>query len=254
MTIPRMRNDSAPDGLDWDLFLGPAPLRAHARQLWVKDEFKVGDLLWRGWDLYRDFSGHMMTNWGGHSVDMVQYAARDDTGPVEVRAVEPDSVEAIAEIWKEKTPWLGGFQPQRYWPVEMRYADGVTLHFRLGVEGIRFHGERGMLKMSRNRFETDPPDLVKDPPDPRLAEKWKGDGHVARPHLENWLDCIRTRAVPNAPVEAGHRTATICHLANIARELKRPLRWNPESEQFIDDEEANSLLDRPRRKGFELPA
>ncbi|MCA9123323.1 MAG: hypothetical protein H6822_08235 [Planctomycetaceae bacterium] len=77
-------------------------------------------------------------------------------------------------------------------------------------------------------------------------------GHVARPHLKNWLDCIRNRGVPNAPVEVGHRTLTICHLANIARELNRPLRWNPEAEQFVDDE-ANRLLDRPRRKGFDLP-
>jgi predicted dehydrogenase len=255
MTIPRMRNDPIPDGLDWELFLGPAALRAHARQLWVKDEFKVGDLLWRGWDLYRDYSGHMMTNWGGHSIDMVQLAlGRDETGPVEVRAAAPDSIEAISEDWKGYTPPPTSIHQQRFWPVAIRYADGIELRFTPGVEDIRFHGDRGILKMRRNRFETEPPGLVKNPPDPQVAEKWKGEGHVARPHLENWLECIRTRGVPNAPVEAGHRTATICHLANIARELNRPLRWNPEREEFADDEEANALLDRPRRKGFELPS
>jgi hypothetical protein len=163
-------------------------------------------------------------------------------------------VEAIAELWNDKTPLPATFQPHRFWPVEMRYADGIELRLTSGVDEIRFHGERGVLKMGRNRYQTDPPDLVKDPPDPALAEKWKGPGHVARPHLENWLDCIRTRAAPNAPVEAGHRTATICHLANIARELNRPLKWRPEDERFLNDEEANALLDRPRRKGFELPA
>jgi predicted dehydrogenase len=279
ITIPRMRNDSIPEGLDWDQFLGPAPLRAHARQLWVKDEYKVGDLLWRGWDLYRDYSGHLMTNWGGHSIDMVQYAlGRDDTGPVDVCAAELESVSEIAEMygqrvatlllapaelesvseiaemWKDKTPWMSGLQPQRFWPVEMRYADGVELQFISDQGDVRFFGERGVLKMRRNHFETDPPDLIKNSPDPQLAGKWKGEGHVARPHLENWLECIRTRAVPNAPVEAGHRTATICHLANIARELNRPLHWNPEEERFLADDAANSLLDRPRRKGFELPA
>ena len=106
--------------------------------------------------------------------------------------------------------------------------------------------------MRRNWFETDPADLVTDAPDPKLADKWKGGGTVARPHLENWLECIRTRGTPNAPVEAGHRTVTICHLANLARELNRPLEWNPTTEQFVDDDKANALLDRPRRGGFGL--
>ena len=88
------------EGLDWNLFLGPTPIRAHHRKLWVKDEFKVGDLLWRGWDLYRDYSGHIMTNWGAHSVDMVQYAlGKDDSGPVELQAVPLELLPE--EIWAD---------------------------------------------------------------------------------------------------------------------------------------------------------
>jgi len=71
--------------------------------------------------------------------------------------------------------------------------------------------------------------------------------------LENWLDCIRSRGTPNAPVEAGYRTITVCHLVNIARELKRPLRRDPAKERFVGDVEANGLLSRPRREGFALP-
>ncbi len=71
--------------------------------------------------------------------------------------------------------------------------------------------------------------------------------------IQNWLDCIKTRARPNAPVEVGHRSVTICHLAGIARELGRRLRWDPRAEAFPGDAEANELLDRPRRKGWELP-
>ena len=78
-------------------------------------------------------------------------------------------------------------------------------------------------------------------------------GHVARPHLENWLDAICNGAPLNALVEAGHRTVTICHWANIARELNRPLRWNPQREHFVDDASANESLERPRRVGFDLP-
>ncbi len=272
LTIGQVNAEPIPDGLDWNLFLGPTPMRAHHRNLWVKDEFKVDGLLWRGWDLYRDFSGHIMTNWGAHSVDMVQYAlGKDDTGPVEIRAVEPDSVQPIREMWKHKTPVpvarraesstartadsesQATGESRRFWPVVMRYADGIEVQFVHGPDYIRFHGERGVLKMRRNHFETDPPGLVTNGPDASVAEKWKGGGHVARPHLENWLNAIRHGTKLTAPVEVGHRTVTICHLANIARDLNRPLHWDPGTEQFVNDNEANQLLNRPCRKGFELP-
>jgi len=72
-------------------------------------------------------------------------------------------------------------------------------------------------------------------------------------HIENWFDCIKSRARPTADVEIGHRTVTVGHLINIAREVGRKLRWDPERELVVDDPEANALLDRPRRKGWELP-
>ncbi len=250
---PRFPAEPIPEGFDWNLFCGPTELRPHNRKLCVKDEFKVGQLLWRGWDLWRDYSGHMMTNWGAHSVDMVQYAlGHDKTGPVAIRAIKPESVRSAWEVWRRKTPAPLDSDQRRFWPVVMRFADGVEIRFIHGPDAIDFFGERGRLRMRRNRFETDPADLVTNPPDPKLADKWKGRGNVARPHLENWLDCIRTRGTPNAPVETGHRSVTVCHLANIARELNRPLAWNPATEQFVDDDKANVLLDRPRRKGFGL--
>lgn len=242
------------DDVDWNLFCGPTSLRPHVRRLWVKDEFKVGDLLWRGWDLFRDYSGHMMTNWGAHSVDMVQYAlGRDETGPVEIRVDAPQSVDTLVAVWKSKTPRPTSDDEPRFRPVTMRYADGVELRFVHGPEFIVFHGEKGRMKMRRNYFEVDPPELLVERPDPAVVSRWSGGGHVARPHLENWLDCIRTRQTPNAPVEAGHRTASICHLANMARELNRPLNWDPQRERFVADPQADALLDRSRRAGFELP-
>lgn len=254
LPVASLDEEAAVGGVDFNLFCGPTPLRPHHRNLWMKEDFKVGDLLWRGWDLFRDYSGHLMTNWGAHSVDMVQLAlGRDDTGPVEVRPIEPASVAELWPRWKDKTPQpAGDASDRRFWPVLMKYADGIELHFSHGPDFIVFRGEKGILKMRRNYFETDPPGLITNGPDAAVSEKWKGGGHVARPHLENWLDAIRTGSPLNAPIEAGHRTATICHLANLARELNRTLRWRPEGERFLDDHEANQLLDRPRRKGFEL--
>lgn len=258
LPAPDLPAQPVPERLNWDLFCGPAPMRPHHRDLWVKDAYKFGYLTWRGWDLWREFSGHLMTNWGGHSVDMVQLAlGTEHTGPVHV---EPDMRELDAYIddqWHDKTPPLGThadrtIDRRRFRPVTMRYAGGVELAFTPGVREAVFHGERGRLMMTRNRFETDPPELAPGGIDPREQERWKGAGHVARPHIENWLECIKSRGTPNAPVEAGHRTATICHLANIARELRRPLEWDPQQERFVSDDEANHLLDRERRPGFQV--
>ena len=263
-------SEPIPEGLDWDLFLGPRPLRRHNRKLWVKDDFEVDALLWRGWDLFRDYSGHLMTNWGAHNLDMIQYAlGMDESGPVKIAPLQVDSrrnrqQDNISEAdlerdwrtkWLNKTPRPDGKfgDANRFLPVTMDYANGTVLNFLPDVPTATFYGERGTMKISRNKYVTDPVDLIADGPDPSLIEKWQGSGSVAGPHLQNWIDCIESRNTPNAPVEVGHRSVTVCHLANIVRELDRQLDWNPETERFLDDK-ANALLDRPRRKGFELPA
>jgi predicted dehydrogenase len=227
-----------PAGGDWDLYCGPTPHRPYNRRLWAKEEFGNERFPWRGWDMFRDYSGHLMTNWGAHSVDMAQLAlGTDGTGPV--------------EIW----PMLDGYKGEmRTCSVMMRYANGTELAFTGTGTGETYEGEKGTLTMGRNRFEVNPPEIAKDPPDKSVLVKWNVGGEsVARPHIQNWLDCIKSRKEPVAPVEAGHRTATICHLAGIARELKRKLKWDPAKEDFVGDDEASALRDRPRQKGFELP-
>ncbi len=108
------------------------------------------------------------------------------------------------------------------------------------------------MTIARNKFVCRPAELTGGGPDPAAAAAWDGEGFVARPHLQNWMDCIESRRTPNATIETGHRTATVCHLANLVRELDRPLRWDPVAERFVDDEVANTLLGRPRRREFEL--
>ena len=246
-----------PSDLDWDLFCGPTTPKPYDRDLWVKDAYKCGFLTWRGWDLFRSFSGHLMTNWGGHSVDMVQYAlGMDHTGPIRVEIHKEEIDKYVDDMWHEKTPPLGTIDDDRsdklrFAPVSMHYANGVEVRFDPSVRQTVFHGERGKLFLSRNKYRTEPANLA-PPPDPIAQAKWEGEGHIARPHLQNWLACIRSRDTPNAPIEVGHRTATACHLANIARELGSTLNWNPETERF-DSPSANALLSRERRRGFELP-
>ena len=229
-----------PEGLHWDLFCGPRPMRSHHWRLWLKDVRQWQGVRWRGWDMWRDYSGHLMTNHGAHAIDMVQWAlGMDGTGPVEI---EPLVDEHEGEM--------------RVCPVIMRYADGTELHMthpKGFYAGGYFYGESGEMKISRNGFTAFPRSLITDPPDPATADLWKGKGIVAKPHLQNWIDCIKTRSEPVAPVEVGHRSITVCHLAGIARELKRKLRWDPVAETFPDDKQACALIDRPRRMGWELP-
>lgn len=259
LTPPNFPAEPVPAELDWNLFCGPAPLTPHHRQRWVKDEFKIDGLLWRGWDLWRDYAGHMLTNWGAHSLDMVQLAlGQDATGPTEIRPWPERIPSEMDAVWSDKTPPSGySADPRedrmRFCPVEMRYGDGPVLRLTPGIKELVFHGERGKLFMSRNKFRTEPAEIAPPPVDPEQVALWNGVGNVARPHLQNWTDCLATRGRPVAPLEVGHRSVTVCHLGNLARELGRPLRWNPVTERFVNDPAADALLDRPRRREFELP-
>jgi len=207
---------------DWDTWLGPTEKRPFNNQL------QFG---WMGW---RDYSGGEMTNWGAHGVDQIQWAlGKDGTGPTELW---PDGENGI---------------------VSMKYADGTPVRFErkeAPMGGAVFTGTECKMEINRNRFATNPTDFVKNPPDPAVQDaKWEGPGWIARPHIQNWLDCIKSRQLPNADVEIGHRSVSICHLVGITRQLNRKLQWDPEKEQFVGDDEANQLVTRPRRAGFELP-
>jgi hypothetical protein len=114
--------------------------------------------------------------------------------------------------------------------------------------GASFVGPGGKIRIGNNTVDSNPPELV--------AEAAK-DLKVRLPeidnHMQNWFDSIKSRARPICDVEIGHRSAILCHLGNIARWVGRRLKWDPETETFPGDEEANRYLDRERRKGFELP-
>ena len=211
-----------PEGLDWDAWCAQTPLRPYNSQL------QFG---WMGW---RSYSGGQATNWGAHGLDQVQWAlGMSQSGPV--------------EIW----PVTEGPNGK----VSMRYANDVILRLEMDngpMGGAIFVGDVAKIEINRNKFTTNPSDLVEDPPEPATAEIWEGPGWIARPHVQNWLDCIKTRGRPNADVEIGHRSISVCHLMNIAREIGRKLRWDPETETFPDDDEANCYLDRPKREGYEL--
>lgn len=227
-----------PPGVNWDAWQGPAPVHPFNKLLFARRMEKLGRY-W--WGLWRDYSNGESGQVHSHGLDMVQYAlGADETGPVEYRLVEAGPAGRV----------------------DFRYANGVEVHMNLArgpALGGVFVGEKCKIEINRNKFTTNPPDFVTGGPDPELAKKWTGvlgGDSIARGHVQNWFDCIKSRQKPNADVEVGHRTATICNLIAIARELGQvgePLRWDPVAERFTNSEEGNHLLDRPRRKGWQLP-
>jgi predicted dehydrogenase len=216
-----LSEEPVPQGLDWNLWTGPAALHPYNHQL---QERMQG---YQGWAQWWDYSGGDVTLHGSHAADQIQYAlGKDDTGPVEVW---PTSEALDAEV-------------------RMKYADGTIVRFEReeGVLwGAVFMGDKGKIEINRGRVAGNPAELVRDAPG--------NSGGTAEPHLQNWLDCIKTREKPIADVQAGHRAVNLCHLINICRQLGRKVKWNPTQEEFVDDPAANALLDRPRRTGFELP-
>ncbi len=211
-------------GLDWDRWLGQAKMRPFHNDYYYR---------WMGW---RDFSGGEMTNWGAHGLDQIQSAlGADHTGPVECWPIEGSADGAVA----------------------LRYASGVTVRLELPmtqlVGGAMFVGEKGRLEIMRNKVISDPPDLFTAAPPQEEIDKWNRGIWQAKFHMQNWLDCIRSRNQPLADVEIGHRSVTVCHLANLTRQLGRKLRWDPAKEEFVDDTEANRAAKRDRREGYQLP-
>jgi len=221
---PDLTEEPIPAGDDWSMWCQATELRPFNSKL----QF--------GWMRWRPYSGGEMTNWGAHGVDQIQSAlGMDGTGPV--------------EFWPIGPVGLNG-------KVGMRYANGVTVSFEdteAPMGGAIFYGEKGKVIIDRNGFKCEPMELAVNPPPEEKKTSWTGPGWNASPHMQNWLDCIKSRALPNADVEIGHRSISICHLLNITRELGRKLEWDPKNETFVNDSEANGYLSRPRRKGFELP-
>ena len=213
-----------PSGLDWDQWCNQTALRPYHSELQ------------NAWSDFVDYDGGGqvwgVSGWGTHSLDQVQCAlGTDDTGPV--------------EIWPEETGPAC--------KITMRYDNGTLLKLEgknRGMEdlGAIFIGDKGKIEILRGDYTADPKELRENAP-PVTPQ---GD-RESIPHIQNFFDCIRTRKTPNAGVEIGHRATTLCHLVNICRTVQRKLRWDPKAEKFIGDEEANQLLSRPRRKGYELP-
>lgn len=226
------RGDPQPDGnpppeLDYDFWLGPAPQRP----------YNAGHVHYN-FRFFWDYSGGQMTNWGAHHLDIAQWGlGMDESGPV--------SIEGKARFNKD-----GIFEVPEWCEVIYEYANGVRMICGQGQKGgTTFEGEKGTIHVDRKRIESNPAAIVEEP----LASN---DVHlyVSADHHENWLECIRTRKPPICDVAIGHRSATVCHLGNIAIRTGRRITWDPEKEQIVGDAAAAEMLARPYRSPWKLRA
>ena len=218
-----LQPEECPSDFNWDAWQGPTRNRPFSMTL-------------ASWLPWWDYSGWELTNWGAHGIDMIQCALKkDDTGPVELWPLDPNEPDV------------------RVRKVAAKYADGLEVRFDLDQGpwgGGVFRCENGNLEINRNHLKSNPPSLIADTPEPDPPE---GPDNIAGPHMNNFFDCMISRRQPRADVEYGHRTASLCHLIGICREVNRKITWDPVKEEIIDDAEANAKVRRPRRKGYELP-
>ncbi len=245
----RPSDGEAPPYVDYDLWLGPAPKKAFNPNRY--------HLLFR-W--FFDYAGGMMSDWGVHLNDIVLWAL-DAKGPQSVSCTggiftsddnrdTPDTMQVVYEF------------PGTTLTYSMRKGNGLKYN---GHEyGILFCGTDGSLLLDRSGFEIIP-DKVTLPYGIKLAQgdrplrkidlkadKQPGvDGQPA--HIANFVDCLKTRKRPTCDIEIAHRSTNTCHLGNIAYKLGRKLFWDNETETFKNDPEANALLTREPRAGYELP-
>lgn len=228
-----------PDGLHWDFWLGQAPKaeylaeRCHTTFRW-----------------WFDYSGGPVTDWGAHHNDSARWAiGLDGPSTVEARALTQ--------------PIPGGYTTPSEFEATLTWANGVTQVVKttpddspFGValkpdgqrNGVRLEGTDGWIWVNRSQLEASQPEML-DAPLPDNARRLE----VSDDHMGNFFNAVRSRKDPIAPVEAGHRSATVGHLIVIALRTGRKLQWNPEQEKFTGDgaKEANAHLARAMRKPYD---
>ena len=192
--------------------------------------------LWGAWRWYQETGNGYTADWGAHMFDIAQAAiGMDGSGPIEFIPA--------------------GYKGTVY--STMKYANGIVMTEQPfqedndAAQGIKFIGDKGWLKVARGYIECSDPSLLEK----KEQKVGKGEYEVSAPHMQNFVDCVRSRENPIAPVEVGCSTNTLCCLQNIARELGRPVHWNPATLSFEGDKEAEAhrLYGYVYRNPYKLP-
>lgn len=228
-----------PGALNWNLWLGQAP-----EVPYVEERCHY---TFRWWF---EYAGGKVTDWGAHDVDIAQWGINELPAEIDGQGKLPN----VPNGYNVPVDFRG----------VVRYPSGVELLVdEQSRVGVLFEGEQGRLFVNRGSISGTPVEALKDDPLPRDQFRLYDFDNLSRPervgkldaivnHMGNFFDCVRERRRPISDCESQHRSATTCHLINLAIRLGRPLRWDAQAEAFVGDDEANSMLSRPQRKGFEV--
>ncbi len=228
-----------PGHLNWNLWQGQTPDVPYIEER--------SHYTFRWW---YEYSGGQMTDWGAHHVDIAQWGIGANPVEIDAKATFPE----VAD----------GYNVARDFQADYRFANGVELTIRdSGRNGVLFTGSDGRLFVNRGVVSGKPVEDLAANPLPREQFTLYGHDNLGRPervgkldaivnHMGNFFDCVASRRSTISDVESQHRSISTCHLGNISMRLGRPLKWDPDKEQFIDDSEANAWLSREQRSGFEI--
>jgi predicted dehydrogenase len=236
----RLPAEPVPDGVDWDLWLGPAPWRPYNSSLhhYPRPRSVIP------WNICRDFGGGNLTANAVHALDTVQWAlGMDETGPVEITPPETGEVPSLTYRY------ANGIMLQvenTLDPKKHSIPKGWNPKARIQNFGALFVGEEGWIHVGRYGY------LQSYPSGIAAAGGGFPKSHPIEKHYENWFSCIRTRQRPACDVAKGAHSVIVSHLGCIAHWTRRTLQWDPNTEEFIGNDEANRLRSRTMREPWML--
>ena len=239
-----------PSSLDWDMWLGQAPKVPYCKER-CHGSFRY----------WLEYSGGKLSDWGAHHVDIAQWAIGGElTGPKEISASGEIAIAQenfnYVEFFAGKATLPNAYNTPVGFHIDLQFANENRMHIQEGEtdNGILIEGENGRIFVNRRRISGKPLEkLTAADKDWLAAEVIKlYKGRKPTTHVENFLACVRDRSQPISDVFTTHRGISSVHLGLIAILLKRKLQWDPEREDFVDDEQASALLSRPQRAPYAI--
>ena len=251
---PMIPETAVPEGLDYDFWLGPAPSVAYRALPELRQGYGGGVPLYsnghysfRNW---HEYSGGKLTDWGAHHVDIACWAiGANQTGPSKVTPVNFK----LPVEYKDGNPTVSDrYNAATNFEIHAAMPNDVLMVITSeGDNGILFEGTEGRFFVNRGKITGKPVEELKDKPLPEGAIEAIYGGKVSENHTENFTAAMKSRKQPISDVWTHNRMLEICHLSNIAMRFGRALTWDPEKRQIVGDDQANAMLSRPSRKGYE---